>query len=326
MPTTDCCAGSSREQLDDHAAPVEISAELPPSLLDSVKLANAPPVRILSAMRFVVAFIGALASSSLLLSQAGTLAIFKLPFGDIEVELLETDKPATVNNFVRYVQTGYTNNMVIHRWETKFVIQGGSWYTANRGETNAILRELDPFDPITNEFNVGRAFSNTFGTLAMARKPGVTNSASSNWFFNLGDNSRLDAVDGGFTVFGRVVRGTNILDKFNQHSTNTGIYRINLGAPLTTVPVLSTDPSYDDLVYVDISLLAVQVARTARGQPEISWPSVANVVNRIEYTTSQNLATATWTELISTNGTGERMRIIDTAATGARIYRARVDY
>src|SRR5688500_13831307 len=67
-----------------------------------------------------------------------------------------------------------------------------------------------PLPPLVSEYAVGSPRSNVYGTIAMARLPGVTNSASSEWFFNLGNNSFLDGVDGGFTVFGRVVRGFDV--------------------------------------------------------------------------------------------------------------------
>ena len=62
---------------------------------------------------------------------AGTLAQFRTVFGDIEVELYDQDKPVTVQNFIRYVQSGVWSQMFIHRCEPNFVIQGGGYYVAN---------------------------------------------------------------------------------------------------------------------------------------------------------------------------------------------------
>src|SRR6185436_15702112 len=82
----------------------------------------------------------------------------------------------------------------------------------------------------TNEFGVGARLSNVVGTLAMAKAGTNANSASSQWFFNLGDNAAtFDAQSGGFTVFGRVLpstnanEGTNLLASFNALSQSNGI-------------------------------------------------------------------------------------------------------
>ncbi len=123
----------------------------------------------------------------------GTLAQFRTVFGDIEVELYEQDKPVTVQNFIRYAQSGAWNQMFIHRCDPNFVFQGGGFYVANRSATNEFIDSVTNFPPIVNEFGVGRRFSNVYGTIAMAKLAGNTNSASSQWFFNLNDNLFLDA-------------------------------------------------------------------------------------------------------------------------------------
>jgi cyclophilin family peptidyl-prolyl cis-trans isomerase len=261
---------------------------------------------------------------------AGTLAQFRTVLGDIDVELFDANKPVTVTNFIAYVQSGAYRDIFIQRWEPGFVIQAGGFKTVNRGQTNAIIDDVEPvFGMITNEYSVGRRFSNVYGTIAMARQSRVTNSATSQWFFNLTNNAFLDNVDGGFTVFGRVLRGTNVLQRFNDPSTNTGIFRVNVvpsqpGGPLSTVPVLSREPGYDDLIYVDITLLDVQVTARADGLQEISWRSVSNQLNRVEFTTQ---FPPVWQELVRTNGTGSQIRVLDPESElNNRFYRVRVDY
>jgi cyclophilin family peptidyl-prolyl cis-trans isomerase len=158
----------------------------------------------------------------------------------------------------------------------------------------------------------------------MARQSGLTNSATSQWFFNLTNNAFLDAVDGGFTVFGRVVRGTNVLNRFNEGSAKSGIYILPLQAPLNELPVLTNKPTTRDLVYTDISLLSARISRTTRGQPQISWESVSNKVNQVEFTTQ---LPPVWIALVSTNGTGKLLSVVDsTPSEAARLYRIRVDY
>jgi cyclophilin family peptidyl-prolyl cis-trans isomerase len=259
------------------------------------------------------------------LVQGGTLAQFRTALGDIEVELFDQDKPATVANFIRYVEAGLYRDMIVHRWDDQFVIQGGGFWVTNRFQTNAQFASIPTFSAITNEYNVGRKFSNTYGTIAMARVGGQTNSATSQWFFNLGNNAFLDTADGGFTVFGRVLRGTNVLERFNKPPGTAGIDLLRLAAPMGELPVLAaaSQATYSDLVYMDVTLLQVQVARAAAGR-EISWQSVTNKPNRVEFTSQ---LPPVWQELVSTNGTGQRMQVLDTAPRAAkRFYRVRVDY
>jgi hypothetical protein len=158
----------------------------------------------------------------------------------------------------------------------------------------------------------------------MARTPGDTNSATSQWYFNLADNSRLDAMDGGFTVFGRILSGTNVLNRFNTVSPTNGIFRWELQSPLNELPVLSQKPTLADLVYTDISLLTAQVQKNRGGGREISWISVSNRMNHVEFTSS---LPPQWSVLSSTNGNGNLMRVTDnTKEDGYRFYRVRIQY
>src|SRR5215468_2909713 len=95
---------------------------------------------------------------------AGTLAQFRTPLGDIEVELYDQDKPVTVRNFIRYVQSGAYQNEFAHRLEPGFVLQGGGFIITNRGTTNAAIVPVPAYPPITNEFDVGTRYSNVYGT------------------------------------------------------------------------------------------------------------------------------------------------------------------
>lgn len=268
---------------------------------------------------------------------AGTLAQFRTRFGDIDVELYDQDKPVTVQNFIRYVQSGAYTNMFLHRCLPGFVVQGGGFSTTNQLSTNRVtaLGGVDSYGTITNEFNIGPRLSNIYGTIAMAKAGGNPNSASSQWFFNLGDNSaNLDNQNGGFTVFGRLVRGTNVLNLFNTLSQGNGIvdlrkfYGTNSSTSLfSDLPVRYSGqvlPNYNDLIYVDLSLLNVQVRSVENGSREISWTSVSNKLNGIEFTTN---FPPVWQSLTVTNGTGETFKFVDSAVDNVqRFYRVRVDY
>jgi peptidyl-prolyl cis-trans isomerase A (cyclophilin A) len=265
-----------------------------------------------------------------LCASAGTLAQFRTTIGNFDVELYDQDKPVTVQNFIRYVQSGLYTNMIMHRVVTNFVIQGGGIAVYNRNTTNNTLAYIATFDPITNEYAVGKFYSNLYGTMAMA-KTADPNSATSQFFFNLTNNAAaLDNTtnSGGFTVFGRVVAGTNILNRFKIGATNRIVKKVNLGAPIDELPVLytanSANPTFNDLIYVDISLLNVQVSIRTNGVRQISWNSASNKVNYVEYTT--NLP-PTWYTLVSTNGNGKTITVTDSSVGAARrFYRVRVVY
>ena len=95
--------------------------------------------------------------------------------GNIDVELFE-DKPVTVQNFLRYVKSGYYQNMFLHRCIPGFIVQGGGYgvinpFSPNRFSTNDHnVFSFPSFGPITNEFNVGRRLTNSFGTIAMCER------------------------------------------------------------------------------------------------------------------------------------------------------------
>ena len=264
-------------------------------------------------------------------ASAGTLVQFRTALGDIEVELYDQDKPVTVQNFLNYVKSGRYQNGFAHRLVPGFVIQGGGFTLT----TNTIT-PVPTFPPITNEFGVGRQFSNVYGTIAMAKLGGDTNSATSQWFFNLANNTGLDAPDTNnfFVVFGHVIAGTNALNTFNNFQywlsnpapspTNLVLYHY-YNAPLDTLPVLTSDfpPAASDFVFIDISLLQIAIQPNAGGGEQISWNSATGLTNIVEFTT--NLP-PTWNTLVATNGTGARMTVVDNSGSKSRFYRVRVVY
>lgn len=270
---------------------------------------------------------------SLLPAGAGTLVQFRTTFGDIEVELYDQDKPATVQNFLHYVQSGRYANEFSHRLIPGFVIQGGGFVITYRGATNWASATVATYPPVVNEFSAGKFYSNVFGTLAMA-KTSDPNSATSQFFFNLTNNSAsLDATNnsGGFTVFGHVIAGTNVLGQFNNFKNwtfpwGTPPQPANLvldqyyAVPFDTLPLLYPNPTDTNFVFLDITLLQVAIQPAAGGR-EISWNSATGLTNIVEFTT--NLPPV-WRTLASTNGTGARMSVVDAAADPKRFYRVRV--
>lgn len=132
--------------------------------------------------------------------------------GDIIIELEEEAAPVTVKNFLRYTEEGFYDGMIFHRVIPNFMIQGGGFATN--------LKDKPTHPMIVNEFKL----SNVRGTIAMAKLGGNPNSATSQFFINLKDNSgNLDRQNGGFTVFAKVVEGMDIVDSIVAVKTTTKI-------------------------------------------------------------------------------------------------------
>lgn len=124
--------------------------------------------------------------------------------GEVVVEVLLDEAPITSLNFLRYVDAGFYNGTIFHRVVPEFVVQGG-------GFLPGMIAQAGLRDPIINEFSPDR--SNIRGTVAMAKQGDDPDSATSQFFFNLADNSEnLDNQNGGFTVFARLVEGMDVVD------------------------------------------------------------------------------------------------------------------
>ena len=134
---------------------------------------------------------------------------FMTSHGDIVVELDRSRAPLTVNNFLSYVKKNAYNTTVFHRLIPGFVLQGG-------GDTPD-YKAIDTLKPIFNES--GNGLKNQLGSIAMARLADP-HSASSQFYFNLNDNSSLDPGSRwGYTVFGQVISGMEVLEKIQTQET-----------------------------------------------------------------------------------------------------------
>ena len=135
--------------------------------------------------------------------------------GTIVLELHSDKTPKTVENFLAYVESGFFDGTVFHRVIDGFMIQGGG-YTGPGLE----LKETRP--PVVNESQSG--LSNERGTVAMARRDDP-NSASSQFFINTANNARgLDyrGPGTGYTAFGEVVEGMDVVDAISKVETGPG--------------------------------------------------------------------------------------------------------
>jgi peptidyl-prolyl cis-trans isomerase A (cyclophilin A) len=162
------------------------------------------------------------------------------PTSSFQVELFDTQTPITVANFLSYVGNHAYDNSIIHRNIPSLFVQGGGLnLTGTSSEESPTASPIGPIatdPPIQNEPGI----SNLRGTLAMARNSSP-NSATSQWFFNMSDNTYLDYPNDtiGWTVFGRVLgSGMSVLDEIN----NTATYNITppysaLGNDLQHVPL-----------------------------------------------------------------------------------------
>lgn len=154
-----------------------------------------------------------------------TIVEFQTVIGNFEVNLYDSATPATVANFLDYVNNGAYTNSVYHRSLPGFVVQGGGFTFDMTVPLNAI--PTNP--PVTNE----PEFSNVRGTIAMAKQADDPNSATSQWFINLVDNSTgLDGQNGGFTAFGEVIgSGMDVIDAIAALPT------YDFGAPTDDLPL-----------------------------------------------------------------------------------------
>ncbi len=135
--------------------------------------------------------------------------------GPITLELDRAKAPISVDNFLKYVDKGFYDGLVFHRVIPGFMIQGGGME-----EVKNTLQEKKQgaFPPIKNESRNGLRHSR--GTLAMARTPNP-DSATSQFFINHADNVGLDRAPGGYTVFGKVIDGMDVVDAIAKTPTTT---------------------------------------------------------------------------------------------------------
>ncbi|MCJ8320206.1 MAG: peptidylprolyl isomerase [Colwellia sp.] len=147
----------------------------------------------------------------------------------IVINLFDNATPKTVANFLSYVNDGSYDNTVVHRSVPGFVVQGGGYVF--EGSLN--LTKLPTKTSVVNE----PVYSNRRGTIAMAKIGGQPNSATNQWFFNLIDNhNALDATESGYTVFGQVIEGMDIVDKIAGYATCNSIPTIDFDCSADNVP------------------------------------------------------------------------------------------
>jgi peptidyl-prolyl cis-trans isomerase A (cyclophilin A) len=153
-----------------------------------------------------------------------TIVEVETDLGTIEINFYDNATPATVTNFLNYVNSGDFTDSIFHRSVPGFIIQSGGYITNINAQVSDIQTDL----PVTNE----PVYSNVRGTIAMAKLDSDPNSATSQWFINLANNAaNLDGQNGGFTVFGEVTAGMDVVD------TIAGLPHYDFGSAFTDLPL-----------------------------------------------------------------------------------------
>ena len=188
---------------------------------------------------------------------------FSTSLGEILMQLAPRKAPLTVANFLRYVDNNHYQNSFFHRSVPGFIIQGGGSFidTAN----NYNVTPIQSLGTVLNE----PGDSNLRGTMAMAKIGGNPDSATSEWFFNLADNSaNLDQQNGGFTVFGKVLEPSMaVVDDIAELEVSDQSATIGFNElPLIQVPAAGDALKLQDLVLINnASRLRFSVRKQAAG-------------------------------------------------------------
>jgi len=154
--------------------------------------------------------------------------------GPVTIELYEDKAPKSVANFLQYVDSGFYNGTQFHRVISGFMIQGGGFDQSGQRKATR--------EPIQNEADNG--LKNKRGTLAMARTSNP-HSATAQFFINLVDNRNLDFTGKstrgwGYTVFGAVTDGMNVVDNIARERTSSQRLNGMMARDVPEVPILIT--------------------------------------------------------------------------------------
>ncbi|HIL22291.1 MAG TPA: peptidyl-prolyl cis-trans isomerase [Alcanivorax sp.] len=154
--------------------------------------------------------------------------------GPVTIELYEDKAPKSVANFLQYVDSGFYNGTQFHRVISGFMIQGGGFDQSGQRKATR--------EPIQNEADNG--LKNKRGTLAMARTSNP-HSATAQFFVNLVDNRNLDFTGKstrgwGYTVFGAVTDGMNVVDNIARERTTSQRLNGMMARDVPEVPILIT--------------------------------------------------------------------------------------
>jgi cyclophilin family peptidyl-prolyl cis-trans isomerase len=243
--------------------------------------------------------------------------------GNMDFILFDTATPATVTNFMNYVNAGKYTDVVFHRSIAGFVIQGGGFKGTGVGSNfNSVITNPTVF----NEPGI----ANEVGTLSMAKLGGDPNSATSQFFVSLGDNrANLDYQNGGFTVFGRVAgNGMTVAEAISNLPADTYDLFLNgsaTGTPFTNFPlnVPSMPAPMDQTKLVKMNSVTtiptISYSVTGNTNPEVASASiVSGELRLVGLSGGQTTVTLTATDLDNlTNTQTVAVTLNDTFTTWA---------
>jgi peptidyl-prolyl cis-trans isomerase A (cyclophilin A) len=172
-----------------------------PAIINRVIPMSVKPISIVFVATLLLAVTAALPTTA-----NATIVRVETVVGDFDINLYDNATPATVTNFLDYVQIGDFSDSIFHRTVANFIVQSGGFRT----DLNAEITSIPTNPAVTNE----PVYSNVRGTIAMAKLGNDPNSATSQWFINLANNAAdLDGQNGGFTAFGEVTgTGMDVID------------------------------------------------------------------------------------------------------------------
>jgi peptidyl-prolyl cis-trans isomerase B (cyclophilin B) len=182
------------------------------------------------ALILIAAFILGAGLSARAEKRSNPLVKLETSMGEITLELYPDKAPDTVANFLQYVKDGFFNGTIFHRVIPTFMIQGGGF--------DAQMNQKPTRAPIKNEADNG--LKNEAYTVAMARTMDP-NSATAQFFINVADNQFLNHTaktpqGWGYAVFGKVVKGQDVVDKIKMVPTgNKGMHQ---NVPVEAVTIL----------------------------------------------------------------------------------------
>ena len=157
---------------------------------------------------------------------------FNTTAGDIVVEVYPDKAPKTVENFLQYVRDKHYDGTIFHRVIDRFMVQGGGM------DRNMVEKKTRA--PVVHEGRAAfdKGLRNQVGTLAMARTSDP-NSATAQFFINVNNNAFLDPQGGnpGYTVFGKVVDGMDVVNKIK--GVQTGNAGMHGDVPLSPIVITS---------------------------------------------------------------------------------------
>ena len=212
---------------------------------------------------------GRVATFALAPVQLGSNAQDTIGSGRLQVLLYDQagqGAPKTSANLQAYLTANSYNNTFIHRSVPGFVLQGGGFNVVTTAQSSS-LPAVATFPAVVNEYSAGR--SNLRGTIAMAKLGTSPNSATSQWFWSLADNSaNLDNQNGGFTVFGRLLGASDLATLDAMADLPVVNASASLGSTYSALPLSSGNLSANNLLRFS--------SITINQQAELSYAVIAN--------------------------------------------------